>query len=263
MKKLLPALGLLFGAWLGLTLSPAGSPPTTTGETTPAPLGPTLVEILEGQQSTDKPKPVGTDSHKGGAGAGVITRPAQPPIAVQTDDEAQAPPAAKPEPDNEPQVRITPGRQPREIIRQLRRSSQSITTRSVTAGRIAPSPPAPAPTTQPSVTRPLSPQSQSAAPIDGNYCPLAYQYLDWPGEIAYAICMAESYGQPDAVNQRDVHDGCRGSYGLFQIACFHADPGAMLDPQANVAKAHEIYRRNNSWRPWGAYVNGSYQRHLP
>ena len=73
--------------------------------------------------------------------------------------------------------------------------------------------------------------------------------------------MGESSGKPRAINPRDKHNGCNGSYGLFQIACIHANPDDMLDPKLNVKKAYEIYQRNG-WQPWAAYTGGSYQRYL-
>lgn len=74
--------------------------------------------------------------------------------------------------------------------------------------------------------------------------------------------MGESSGRPKAVNKRDRHKGCSGSYGLFQIACFWADPQDMLDPHKNIEKARWLYKRSG-WQPWGAYTNGRYQRYMP
>ena len=97
--------------------------------------------------------------------------------------------------------------------------------------------------------------SQTPAPVavKGNHCYLAYKYSDWPANIAYAICMGESNGRPQAINWADKHKGrnynCVGSFGLFQIACFHYDPDKLLDPEYNVAKANEIYHQE--WQLYG------------
>ena len=96
-----------------------------------------------------------------------------------------------------------------------------------------------------------------------NLCRLAYNYNNWSADIAYAVCMAESQGKATATNNRDRHRGCVGSHGLFQIACIHAPKADMYDPVKNVAMANKIYSRKNSFKPWGAYTNGSYRQYLP
>ena len=96
-----------------------------------------------------------------------------------------------------------------------------------------------------------------------NLCRLAYNYDNWSADIAYAVCMAESRGKATATNSRDRHRGCVGSHGLFQIACIHAPKTEMYDPAKNVAMANKIYLRKNSFKPWGAYTNGSYRKYLP
>lgn len=99
-----------------------------------------------------------------------------------------------------------------------------------------------------------------------NYRHLVEQY-DWDVSIAMAVMQAESGCNPGAENWSDSHGSCSGSKGLFQLACFW--PGALgysyeslYDPASNVAMAYQIYKRGDSWRPWGAYTNGSYSRYL-
>lgn len=96
-------------------------------------------------------------------------------------------------------------------------------------------------------------------------CSLVYKYSNWDQNVAYAVCMAESSGDPNNENLADIHrnaDGsvrCIGSFGLMQLACFWiANP---KDPIANMAKANEIYSRSG-WKPWGAYTSGKYLKYL-
>jgi hypothetical protein len=71
--------------------------------------------------------------------------------------------------------------------------------------------------------------------------------------------MAESEGNPNAANMNDVHNGCIGSYGLFQIACVHG--GIFYDPEENVKKAYDVYL-SQGWNAWGAYSSGAYLRYM-
>jgi hypothetical protein len=105
------------------------------------------------------------------------------------------------------------------------------------------------PTTQPRA-------SQTAT---GGNCSLVNNF-DWDTRIAYAVCMGESGGNVNAANWSDGHNGCKGSFGLMQIACIHgATPETT--PEQNMQMAYNIYKRSG-WNPWGAYLNGSYQRWL-
>ena len=99
-----------------------------------------------------------------------------------------------------------------------------------------------------------------------NYRHLVERY-DWDVSIAMAVMQAESGCNPGAENWSDSHGSCSGSKGLFQLACFW--PGALgysyeslYDPASNVEMAYKIYKRGNSWNPWGAYTNGSFRRYL-
>ncbi len=85
---------------------------------------------------------------------------------------------------------------------------------------------------------------------------------DWNVSVAYAIMMAESNGNPEAVNWRDNHKVCKGSFGLFQMACSHIDSYGLTsdnikDPETNIRAAYLLYKQRG-WRPWGAYTNKSY-----
>ncbi len=89
--------------------------------------------------------------------------------------------------------------------------------------------------------------------------------FSWEYEIARAVMLAESGGNPRAYNP-EWHRGCQGSYGLMQVACIHYEARGIygdmrFDPQLNMQIAFEIYQES-WWRPWGAYVNGSFRRFL-
>ena len=79
---------------------------------------------------------------------------------------------------------------------------------------------------------------------------------------AVAVAMAESQLRQRALNLKDAHRGCDGSYGIFQIGCIHeTDPDTLFDVEYNIKRAREIYDESG-WQPWGAFTNGSYKRYL-
>lgn len=90
-------------------------------------------------------------------------------------------------------------------------------------------------------------------------CELVNNYTNWDTRVAYAVCMAESGGNPNAFNGNDHHNGCTGSIGLMQIACIHA--GASYDPATNIATANRLYV-SSGWKIWGAYTSGKYLKYL-
>ena len=74
--------------------------------------------------------------------------------------------------------------------------------------------------------------------------------------------MAESGLNPYALNAKDSHRGCTGSYGIFQIGCLHeADPHVLYDVEYNIRRAKEIYNESG-WQPWGAYTNKSFLAYM-
>lgn len=92
-------------------------------------------------------------------------------------------------------------------------------------------------------------------------CDLAYNY-DWPKDVARAICLAESGGNPQAANWGDNHmswAGCMGSFGLFQVNCSH---GQLFDGAQNVAAAYGMWKSWNGFGAWSTYTNGAYLRFL-
>lgn len=96
-------------------------------------------------------------------------------------------------------------------------------------------------------------------PRSSGGCELVNNYSNWDRNVAYAVCMAESGGNTYAANYNDNHGSCRGSFGLMQLACFWIPNPT--DPEANIAKANEIYSRSG-WSPWGAYTSGKYRQYL-
>lgn len=100
--------------------------------------------------------------------------------------------------------------------------------------------------------------TQTASAAGGNQCSLVNNYA-WDKRTAYAVCMAESGGNSNAANMNDNHGRCIGSFGLMQLACFWIPNPT--DPNANMAKAYEIYTRSG-WQPWGAYTSGKYLRYM-
>ena len=78
---------------------------------------------------------------------------------------------------------------------------------------------------------------------------------DWNQEIAYKIMFCESSGNPKVYNP-EQHKGCKGSLGLFQIACVHSkyvnELSDFYDVETNVAVAYKIYQLEG-WKPWGCF----------
>ena len=81
--------------------------------------------------------------------------------------------------------------------------------------------------------------------------------------IAAAIALAESSGNPDAIG--DLSLGV--SVGLWQInlkAHPHFTRFGLLKPQNNANAAFEVYRdAKNSFSPWSTYNSGAYLKHMP
>lgn len=70
--------------------------------------------------------------------------------------------------------------------------------------------------------------------------------------VATAIALAESGGNPNAVNTSS------GATGLWQI---HPGGARYLDPKANARAAHRKYL-TQGWRAWTTWTNGAYASHL-
>jgi hypothetical protein len=72
--------------------------------------------------------------------------------------------------------------------------------------------------------------------------------------IAAAIALAESSGNPDAVNPNDNH-GTQSSFGLWQISNGTHNPPSpnWQNPRVNAALAVAKYKAAGGWGPWGTY----------
>jgi hypothetical protein len=81
--------------------------------------------------------------------------------------------------------------------------------------------------------------------------------------IAAAIALAESSGNPQAINPTD-NNGTQTSWGLWQISNgTHNMPVAnILDPRVNAQQAVAKYK-TSGWAPWGTYATGAYTKFLP
>lgn len=73
--------------------------------------------------------------------------------------------------------------------------------------------------------------------------------------------MAESGGNPNAINLNDNHGSCQGSFGLFQIGCIHGDKEELLNPIINERIAYELWLKQG-FTPWSTYNNGKYLKYL-
>lgn len=91
-------------------------------------------------------------------------------------------------------------------------------------------------------------------------------------KVAYAVARAESSGRPWAHNNNPKTKDL--SYGIFQInmrgnlgpdrrkrySLNHNDD--LYHPETNAKIAFAMSKGGTNWRPWGAYTNGSYAKHL-
>lgn len=87
---------------------------------------------------------------------------------------------------------------------------------------------------------------------------------DWDTRTAYAICMAESGGNPGA---RGVNTNGTDDVGLMQINQIHVFSGLIsdagrYDPAQNMQAAYAIYKGKGNFTPWSAYNNGKYAKFL-
>jgi hypothetical protein len=79
--------------------------------------------------------------------------------------------------------------------------------------------------------------------------------------MAAAVAMAESAGNPDALNVTPRER----SVGLWQINVrVHKEVSeeALRSPLTNAAVAFGIFTKAKGWRPWGAYTDGRYKQFL-
>lgn len=92
----------------------------------------------------------------------------------------------------------------------------------------------------------------------------AVKAYNWDIRTAYAICMAESRGNPEATghNRNGTTDR-----GLMQVNSIHADMvsgdlAALYDPATNIKIAYSLSKAGTDWTPWSTYNNGDYREFL-
>jgi soluble lytic murein transglycosylase-like protein len=92
----------------------------------------------------------------------------------------------------------------------------------------------------------------------------AVDAYNWNTDIARAICMAESGGNPEATGYNSNGTADRG---LMQVNSIHADlvggnVTALYDPATNIKIAYSLSHEGTNWTAWSAYNNGSYRKFL-
>jgi len=77
----------------------------------------------------------------------------------------------------------------------------------------------------------------------------------WDSRVASKVMFAESACNPQAVNKKDNHKKCMGSYGLFQISCTTT---TSTDPATNIRLAYEEKYKKGGWKHWSTCkrING-------
>lgn len=113
-------------------------------------------------------------------------------------------------------------------------------------------------------------EMQGEQPVYTGVCAEYYDIVAkyWSGDeikVALAVMRAESGCNPNAIGENKNSSGVVWSkdLGLFQINDYYHDTTNWTDPEVNIAKAYEIYKRaGNKWTPWCAYTNGSYKKWL-
>lgn len=81
---------------------------------------------------------------------------------------------------------------------------------------------------------------------------------------AIAIALAESGGNPNAVNSADPNGG---SFGLWQINGIHASEfgsawSQVLNPVMNAQMAWAVSNHGTDWTPWTTFTSGAYAANL-
>lgn len=83
-------------------------------------------------------------------------------------------------------------------------------------------------------------------------------------QIAVAVALAESSGNPNALGDLNITPG--GSVGLWQVNLkYHPEytTDQLRDPQQNANAAFAIYQAaGDSFTPWSTFKNGAYLAHM-
>jgi hypothetical protein len=86
----------------------------------------------------------------------------------------------------------------------------------------------------------------------------------WDCATAYAIMMAESHGNAEALNANANHTV---DLGCMQVNSIHLvkgiKPSDLLNCHTNIDVAYQIYQSwGNSFKAWSTYNSGAYKRYL-
>ena len=75
---------------------------------------------------------------------------------------------------------------------------------------------------------------------------------NWDTTTVIQLMYKESKCNPTAVNTKDNHRVCMGSYNLLQVACIHYKEGQdKKDIKTNIRLAYEVYQKaGNKFKPW-------------
>jgi lysozyme-like protein len=83
------------------------------------------------------------------------------------------------------------------------------------------------------------------------------------GTVMAAIALAESSGNPDAINPTD-NGGRQSSYGLWQISNgTHTPPAANWNDPTENARLANAKLKSQGLKAWGTYVSGAYEKFMP
>lgn len=116
------------------------------------------------------------------------------------------------------------------------------------------------------IPTPAPKKPQSAPKTPTSTCEAEILKYDWDTRIARAVMLAESGGNPNAVNNnprtRDYSVGC------FQVNLYgnlrknRPSEAELKNPEINVRWSYNLWKSTGWARSWGAYSNGSYKKYL-
>lgn len=100
--------------------------------------------------------------------------------------------------------------------------------------------------------------------VEPSGCEIVSKY-NWDYQTAYAVCMAESGGNTNAVGDDFVIAGLHApSCGLMQIRTLAGRPSCeeLKDPITNMDWAYRVSNSGTNFKPWSAYTSGKYLKFM-
>jgi Lysozyme like domain len=87
-------------------------------------------------------------------------------------------------------------------------------------------------------------------------------------DVAAAVAMAESGGQPSQVNRNPPREVSVGLWQVNTLAHTEFTEAELLNPEANARAAFAVFNKaGGSWAPWSAFTTTnpalSYKRYMP